>query len=133
MTRPILSGRLKIAQISKIDSNSLLNQRVGRIVENEYIDKHYVYQFFNSSSFINSMEKELMGTDPPNISSSMFEALNIALPPLMEQEKIADIFKSFDNKLIILSEKKNNYQDLKKGLMQQLLTGKVRVKVTARL
>jgi type I restriction enzyme S subunit len=127
MTRPILNGKLKIAIVSKKDADSLLNQRVGSIVHENTINRDFAYQFFNSNSFITAMEKELMGTDPPNISSSMFEGLNIVLPPLLEQTKIADILSSVDNKLEVLSEKKTHYQELKQGLMQQLLTGKIRV------
>jgi type I restriction enzyme S subunit len=127
MTRPILNGKLKIARISKFDSGSLLNQRVGRILENNNLNKDFAYQVFNSFLFISAMEKELVGTDPPNISSSMFEELNIALPPLKEQVEIAEILTSYDQKLEVLSEKKTTYQELKQGLMQQLLTGKMRV------
>ena len=127
MTRPILNGKLKIAIVSKKDADSLLNQRVGSIVHENTINRDFVYQFFNSTSFITAMEKELMGTDPPNISSSMFEGLNIVLPPLLEQMKIAEILSSVDSKLEVLFEKKSHYQELKQGLMQQLLTGKLRV------
>jgi type I restriction enzyme S subunit len=49
------------------------------------------------------------------------------LPFLAEQQKIADILSTVDEKLDILREKKETYQTLKKGLMQQLLTGALRV------
>lgn len=129
MTRPILSGKLKIAKIKAEDSGTLLNQRVGRVVASANILLDFVYQVFNSKSFIASMEKELLGTDPPNISSNMFEALHIALPKWTEQKKIANILSSVDDKLEVLKDKKSEYHELKKGLMQKLLTGKVRVKV----
>lgn len=129
MTRPILNNKLKIARVTHLDKDSLLNQRVGRIEENKKIDKNYAYQFFNSHLFINAMEKEIIGTDPPNISSTMFETLYITLPSIEEQNKIADILNSVDEKNKILLEKKAHYQELKQGLMQQLLTGKIRVKV----
>lgn len=127
MTRPILSGKLKIAKITESDSGSLLNQRVGKIKNSEHIESKYAYQVFNSLSFINHMEKKLLGTDPPNISSKMFEDLLIPLPQVEEQSKIADILGGVDEKLVVLQEKKEGYLSLKKGLMQQLLTGKVRV------
>ena len=52
----------------------------------------------------------------------------LLLPPKSEQQKIAYILSSVDDKLEVLSEKKTHYQELKQGLMQQLLTGKIRVK-----
>lgn len=129
MTRPILSGKLKIAKIKESDSGSLLNQRVGRVQINGQITSDFAYQTFNSTSFISLMGKELVGTDPPNISSKMFEELLITLPPLDEQVKISQILETIDCKKTLLLDKKNEYSELKKGLMQQLLTGKKRVQI----
>jgi type I restriction enzyme S subunit len=47
----------------------------------------------------------------------------------MEQQKIASILSTADEKLENLQSKKSQYEQLKKGLMQKLLTGKIRVKV----
>lgn len=63
----------------------------------------------------------------PVISGGKIYPLVIPFPPIQEQIKIASILSSVDEKLEILSEKKNHYQELKQGLMQQLLTGKIRV------
>jgi type I restriction enzyme S subunit len=51
------------------------------------------------------------------------------LPPLKEQKKIIDIFLSIDKKIIKTEKELNQLQQLKKGLMQDLLSGTVRVKV----
>lgn len=53
----------------------------------------------------------------------------IAVPSIEEQQKIAEILSSVDVKLAVYEEEKDKYTQLKKGLMQQLLTGKVRVRV----
>ncbi|EAY25963.1 restriction endonuclease subunit S [Microscilla marina] len=63
----------------------------------------------------------------PNITKKDVEHFPIVIPPLAEQQEIADILGGVDEKLELLAEKKEAYQGLKKGLMQQLLTGKVRV------
>jgi type I restriction enzyme, S subunit len=49
------------------------------------------------------------------------------MPPLEEQKQIAEILSTVDKKLENLKEKKLFFQELKKGLMQKLLTGEVRV------
>ena len=54
--------------------------------------------------------------------------LKIALPDLEEQRKIASILSSVDTQIGEYENKKNKLEELKKGLMQQLLTGKIRVK-----
>ncbi len=52
---------------------------------------------------------------------------NVLLPPLQEQKKIAEILGTVDEKIEVLREEKEAYQTLKKGLMQKLLTGEIRV------
>ncbi|NAS19890.1 hypothetical protein GND98_019200 [Clostridium butyricum] len=53
--------------------------------------------------------------------------INIGFPNLNEQNKIADILISVDNQISENKNKKIKLEELKKGLMQQLLTGKIRV------
>ena len=55
--------------------------------------------------------------------------IKISVPPLTEQKQIARILSTTDDKLDTLRAKKEKYETLKKGLMQKLLTGEVRVKV----
>ncbi|UMB59990.1 restriction endonuclease subunit S [Lutibacter sp. A80] len=85
----------------------------------------YIYVVFQSINW----RKHSEATGVPSLSRSIIEPLKILLPPMIEQSKIVEILTSVDEKLEVLSEKKTTYQELKKGLMQQLLTGKVRVKV----
>jgi len=51
----------------------------------------------------------------------------ITIPPLKEQQKIADILSKADEKIEILKAKKEKHEILKKGLLQKLLSGEVRV------
>jgi type I restriction enzyme S subunit len=57
------------------------------------------------------------------------KSLIIPLPPLPEQQKIASILSSVDEKIEAERRRKEKLEELKKGLMQNLLIGKVRVKV----
>lgn len=87
----------------------------------------YIYQCLLSDIFMNQITSFLVGSNYPSINSNDVKNLCIPLPSLAEQQKIADILSTVDAKLDILKEKKENYQTLKKGLMQQLLTGALRV------
>lgn len=58
-----------------------------------------------------------------------FLKIKIALPPLPEQHQISNILSTIDKEIETLKEKKEYYNKLKKGLMDDLLTGRVRVKV----
>lgn len=63
------------------------------------------------------------------ISKSALENFKIPVPPIEEQIEIAKILSSVDEKMSVEKVKKESLQIIKKGLMQSLLTGKVRVKV----
>jgi len=63
------------------------------------------------------------------LSSSIIRELYIPLPPILKQNKLVLILSTIDDKL--LSEKKYREHQgvIRQGLMQDLLTGRVRVKV----
>ena len=64
----------------------------------------------------------------PHLNSSQVEETPIPLPPLPEQQKIAEILSTLDKRLGSLRNRKEKLGRVKKGLMNDLLTGKVRVK-----
>ena len=58
-----------------------------------------------------------------------FASIALPVPPLDLQRKIAKALSTFDRELVCLQKKVELHQQQKKGLMQQLLTGKIRVKI----
>lgn len=91
----------------------------------------YLFYIVQQDSFIENSVSKSYGTKMPRTSWKILSEFELGLPPKDEQLKIGEILNASDEKLEILSNKKTQFQELKKGLMQQLLTGKVRVKVTA--
>ena len=73
--------------------------------------------------------KNAVGSDQPFINLKGLRNQLLQLPSLREQKQIANILSAVDDKLDILQSKKAGYETLKKGLKEQLLTGKKRVKV----
>ena len=65
----------------------------------------------------------------PNINAEQYSNLLILLPPIHEQQKIASILSGVDAYIQKNQEYKKKMELLKKGLMQKLLTGQIRVKV----
>jgi type I restriction enzyme S subunit len=63
------------------------------------------------------------------LNGTILKEINIVLPPINEQIKIADILDGIDRKLSAAKVKLAKAKDLKQGLMNDLLTGKVRVKI----
>lgn len=64
-----------------------------------------------------------------NISKPNLLSIQVGMPMLEEQKAISDILNLISNKLTLSSTKLEHVKKLKKALMQDLLTGKVRVKV----
>jgi type I restriction enzyme S subunit len=65
----------------------------------------------------------------PHLNSSQVEETPIPLPPLPEQQKIAEILSGVDERLELLRTGKERLERIKKGLMEDLLTGKKRVRL----
>ncbi len=65
----------------------------------------------------------------PIITQSFSKSYQIPLPPLEEQQKIAEILSKWDELIEIKRAKKERLERMKKKVMELLLTGKVRIKV----
>lgn len=89
-------------------------------------------QYFSSNIWNNSMfmiANQGARHDRLNITSNDFMNMPLPYPPIKEQEKIANILIESDKEIQILNSKLEKLKEQKKGLMQKLLTGQIRVKV----
>ncbi len=128
LTRPVLNGRLKITKLKKEETPALLNQRVAKVIVKNGNDLDFIYQLLQTPYFSYNMEVRMAGTDPPNIGNKDLYQIKIPLPPLPEQQKIAEILSTWDQ-AISTSEKLIEELKLRnKGLAQLLFTGNKRLK-----
>ena len=58
-----------------------------------------------------------------------FSKIRVPLPPLTEQTRIATVLTTCDKEINLLKKKRGKLKEQKKGLMQKLLTGEIRVKI----
>lgn len=122
LTRPILSKELKLAQVDEIFHESLLNQRVGKLVTSKNIA--FVYYLLQTSKLILDIEKNIAGSEPPNLSAQQIEDIETYIPTKKEQQKIADCLSSIDDMITSQNNKLDALKAHKKGLMQQLFPTK---------
>ena len=73
--------------------------------------------------------KVASGSAQPQLPISKMKNIKILIPPIEDQNKYANFIKQIDKQKSLLEQQKKNYENLKKGLMQKLLTGKVKVNV----
>jgi type I restriction enzyme S subunit len=93
------------------------------------IDKKFYKYYFKSRDFISRLAVAVIGIrDGKQISYNDFSVMNLPYPPIPEQIKIATVLTACDQKITLLSKKLEALKTQKKGLMQKLLTGAVRVK-----
>jgi len=83
--------------------------------------------FTHSWLYYSWVKSMIRATSQPNINATEYSSLNFVVPPVSEQQNISEIIDSLDYKIQKEKSYKQNLQHLKKGLMQDLLTGKVRV------
>lgn len=89
-------------------------------------------QYFSSNLWNNSMfmvANQGARHDRLNITSNDFMNMPLPYPPIKEQEKIATVLIESYKEIQILNSKLEKLKMQKKGLMQKLLTGQIRVKV----
>jgi type I restriction enzyme S subunit len=83
---------------------------------------------FKNQSVKKALKTIATGSKVFGISKGNVQKFNIVLPPLPEQQKIAEILSTWDKAIALQDRLIQEKQALKKGLMQQLLTGKKRFK-----
>ncbi|MFW0742116.1 restriction endonuclease subunit S [Aliarcobacter butzleri] len=120
-----------LGQVAMIEENDKyhLAPNVAKItIENQdkVISKFLL--FYLISNFGQKQIKLLSTTtSQPAINMGNIRKIKLPVPQIEEQKQIAEILSTVDNKLENLKEKKQSFEELKKGLMQKLLTGEVRV------
>ena len=100
-------------------------------VNDEIVDTDYLFYLLKTERYI-SMYKSRMSASVDRRGSLRwpeFSKIKLMLPSIHEQKKIIDVLKSADKEIELLEKELEALKLQKKGLMQRLLTGEVRVKV----
>lgn len=97
----------------------------------QLVNAHFVSRYFNSPQGKGLMLHQAAGGAQQNINAGNLKKLLVPVPSISEQERIAAVLAALDEKLRSLSSRSEHCQNLKRGLMQKLLTGEWRVSVDA--
>lgn len=125
-----MSGSLSnYGWVKENDIPCYLNQRVGRILAKECSVQLFVSYLFLSDKIQKLIIDKAAGAAQLNISVSDLRATNIQYPSYQEQHRIANVLVTAENHIAAIQQKLEALKQEKKALMQQLLTGKRRVKV----
>ena len=123
----ILATRMAVGKAVVFNTNVAINQDLKAFFHKSIVDPKFLLQLFLSKS--SYLETLATGSTVKGIRLKELRAIPVKIPPLPEQKKIASILSSIDKNIEEKQHKLNKTQSLKKSLMQDLLTGKVRVQV----
>ncbi len=103
----------------------LLNQRVGRINRTGTINLDFLQYYLGKYLF--EIQNKTSATTVKHLSHNEIENLELLIPNETDQYIIATCLATIDDELKTLELKLSKLQTIKQGMMQQLLTGKIRL------
>lgn len=92
------------------------------------IDARFLFHIINLEITSRQIDNLNAGSSQPNLSAKSLKSFKFIIPKdVAEQEMISNILSDMDLDIYKLEEKLSKYQKIKQGMMEELLTGKVRL------
>ena len=107
--------------------NTLFSYHLVRFRLNIKNDIVFLGYVFNQDKILKQFARLSQGITRYTLSISDFQNVFINFPKLKEQQKIAEVLTACDDEINLLNLKLENLKKQKQGLMQKLLSGKVRI------
>lgn len=131
----LFKGNMLLSYVGTVGEVALIEEddkyhlapNVAKITFNNFMIPQFAIHYFTSTKMKNEINKYVTTTSQPALSMENIRKMKIAVPSIKEQGRISQVLLSLDNQVKEYENKKQKLEKLKKGLMQQLLTGKTRV------
>lgn len=120
MTSRATIGECAIAAVPMATNQGFKNFLCGDNSDNEFL-------YYLLSNLTDRFISLCSGSTFLEISTTQVRSFNVAVPPKLEQTAIATILSDMDEELQALEQQLSKTRQLKQGMMQQLLTGKIRL------
>jgi type I restriction enzyme S subunit len=117
--------------IASIGKNVILrrvgasNQQINAIIPNAENDSDFLYYLFEAN--IDYLKNNAGITATSIISKREFSELTFLVPRRKEQQAIATVLSDMDSEIVALEERLEKTKLMKQGMMQELLTGRIRL------
>ena len=122
----LLCSRATIGEVRIAGNAICTNQGFKSLVVMQNISNEWLYYMVHVLK-PNMLEKAI-GSTFLEISKKDLAELDIIVPEFTEQKAIAQVLSDMDSEIEQLEKKLAKYQQIKQGMMQELLTGRIRLK-----
>jgi len=95
------------------------------------LDSCYLSYHFQGEPFRLRVRSLAVGQTMPSLNTKILSSIEVIVPGLPEQHAIAAVLSAMDAELAALEARREKTRGLKQGMMQELLTGRVRLPVRA--
>ena len=115
--------------INENPTNWNINESVFSLRPNPTImDSYFLYYLIMSDSVQKKFDDAISGSTLKSIKLNDLREIECTYPQnIDEQTAIANILTTMDNEIEALEKERDKYKCIKQGMMQQLLTGKIRL------
>ena len=118
--------------INKLGENGIASPLYTIFYSKNDLCNNFYELYFNTNlwnKYMFSVANQGARHDRLNVTTKDFINMPLPCPPINEQQKIVEVLSSYDEEIRLLDKKLEILKQQKKGLMQKLLTGEIRVKV----
>ena len=118
-------GQTALVPDKFVDSN--INAQIVRINTNNRLNKLYLFYFLRLNSIQNQIQNMQTGSALKQLPVNRLNQIEIYYPSTKIQSLIGETLLDIDKEILSIETKKEKYQAIKQGMMQELLTGKTRL------
>ncbi|TOL85953.1 hypothetical protein CGH89_21240, partial [Vibrio parahaemolyticus] len=119
----VLFGKLRpyLRKFAQAPFDGVCSSEIWVFTPQKSIRNDFLYYLIQSDSFLDQANKSC-GTKMPRADWKVVSKYNFLLPPLVEQQKIAEVLSTVDKKIDLIDQKIAETEKLKTGLMQKLFS-----------
>ncbi|HEY0754163.1 MAG TPA: restriction endonuclease subunit S [Ktedonobacteraceae bacterium] len=134
----LLKGDIVFSRVGSVDRNSLIKEEEngwlfsGRLLrirsKTSEVDSSFLSYYFHQEPTKQRIRSVAVGQTMASLNTQILKNIDITFPPIKaEQAAIATVLTDMDTEIVALEQKREKTRALKQGMMQELLTGRIRL------
>lgn len=118
-----------VAGLSQIEG--IVSPAYTILIPSKQIDGQFAAYLFKTAPMIHKFHRNSQGLvdDTLSLKYHNFARIHVTIPAVPEQKRVAAVLNTCDEEIKLLEKQLEALKEQKRGLMQKLLTGEVRVKI----